>query len=184
MKSQIKEEANISKLSLNNGTVVLVENHPSVWFPFSPSCTAMCELISADDCSGKVVMDFAAGSGVLGIVAAKNGAAQVVCTDLNPEAVMASQENWVLNHLNPAKLNSLQSSCFEGIKDNPEFSEKFDRIYLNPPALPDTQDKLQTRLESAGNVSPGEWNRNGQRGRLVMDSLIIEGGTLLSENRW
>lgn len=176
MTSQVNE---LSQLSLKNGTVVLVEHHPSVWFPFSPSCAAMCELISADDCSGKIVMDLAAGSGVLGIVAAKNDAAQVVCTDLNPEAVTASQENWILNHLDPNQLHSLQSSCFTAIKDNPEFQEKFDRIYLNPPALPDTQDKLQTRLESATSVSPGEWNRNGQRGRLVMDSLIVEGCTYL-----
>jgi tRNA1(Val) A37 N6-methylase TrmN6 len=149
MKNSIDEQGNILKLSLGNGTMVLAENHPSVWFPFSPSCIAMCELISVDNCSGKVVMDFAAGSGFLGIVAAKNGAAQVICTDLNPEAVPASKRNWELNRLNPKHLQSLKSNCFDAIKGHPDFEGKIDRIYLNPPALPDTQEKLQARLEFA-----------------------------------
>jgi tRNA1(Val) A37 N6-methylase TrmN6 len=180
MNNGIEEIDNVLKLNLDNNITILAENHPSVWFPFSPSCVAMCELINIDNCSGKVVMDLAAGSGVLGIVAAKNGAAQVICTDLNPEAVTASKRNWELNHLNPKQLKSLQSNCFSGIKGNPEFEGKIDRIYLNPPALPDTQDKLQARLESAKETPAGEWNRNGQRGRLVMDSLIVEGKSYLS----
>ncbi|NEP91449.1 MAG: methyltransferase [Okeania sp. SIO2C2] len=175
MKQEIKEQDNILKLSLGNNITILAESHPSVWNPFSPSCLAMCELISIDNCSGKVVMDFAAGSGVIGIVAAKNGAAEVICTDLNPEAVTASKRNWELNHLNPKHLKSFQSNCFNAIKGNPDFEGKIDRIYLNPPALPDTQEKLQARLEFARETPAGEWNRNGQRGRLVIDSLIIEG---------
>lgn len=180
MKNSIEEQGNILTLNLGNNIMVLAENYPSVWFPFSPSCIAMCELISVDNCSGKVVMDLAAGSGVLGIVAAKNGASQVICTDLNPETVTASKRNWELNNLNPKQLQSLQSNCFDAMKGNPDFEGKIDRIYLNPPALPDTQEKLQARLELAQETPAGEWNRNGKRGRLVMDSLIVEGSSYLS----
>lgn len=173
------DKTNTLSFNLQNNTEILIENHSNVWSPFSPSCAAMCELISTDYCAGKTVMDFAAGSGILGIVAAKHGAAQVVCTDLNPDAVVASERNWVLNNLALSSLQSLQSSCFETMKGNLNFEEKFDRIYLNPPALPDTQEKLQLRLASGKSTPAGEWNRNGQRGRLVMDSLIVEGSRYL-----
>lgn len=172
-------QENTLRFSLKNKTEIIIENHPNVWLPFSPSCVAMCELISADCCAEKTVMDFAAGSGILGIVAAKHGASQVVCTDLNPDFVEASEKNWMLNHLDSNALQSLQSSCFEAMKGNPDFEGKFDRIYLNPPALPDTQEKLTLRLDPGKVATAGEWNRNGQRGRLVMDSLIVEGSTYL-----
>lgn len=175
-----QDKQKIFKLRLQNGVEIVAEYSPTVWTPFSPSCEVMCELISVDQCRDKNVMDLAAGSGVLGITAAKHGAARVVCTDLNPDAIASSQRNWELNHLDRIHLESLQSSCFKAFEGNSNFEQKFDRIYLNPPALPDTQEKLKNRLESAQGVSAGEWNRNGQRGRLVMDSLITEGQSYLA----
>ena len=38
-------------------------------------------------------MDIGCGSGILGIVAAKVGAADVICSDLDPNAVLVAKEN-------------------------------------------------------------------------------------------
>ncbi|MDY7008229.1 MAG: hypothetical protein SWX82_30955 [Cyanobacteriota bacterium] len=64
-------DSNIDYQSLEVGTIVqyrlandldiLLETHPNAWIPSSLFSLTMCELIVADDCTGKVVMDFAGG---------------------------------------------------------------------------------------------------------------------------
>ena len=44
-------------------------------------------------------MDIGCGSGILGIVAAKVGAGQVICSDLDPNAVLVAKENVQKNHV-------------------------------------------------------------------------------------
>ncbi len=44
------------------------------------------------------VLDVGCGTGILGIAAAKLGAASVHCIDIDPEAVKAARQNVVLNH--------------------------------------------------------------------------------------
>jgi predicted nicotinamide N-methyase len=46
---------------------------------------------------GRTVVDFASGSGLVGIAAAKSGAARVVCTDIDPLARIACSLNAALN---------------------------------------------------------------------------------------
>lgn len=177
---QSLEPGAIVKYTLSNGLDILLETHPNAWTPASLFSLTMCELIAADDCTGKVVMDFAGGSGMFGIVAGKGCAAKVICTELNPYGVALQGRNWELNGLNPHNFQSFQSNCFAAVAGNPEIVGKVDRIYLNPPALPDTKEKLQARLESAQEFKGGEWNRNGDRGRLVMDTLISQGRSYLA----
>lgn len=174
---QSLEPGTVIKYTLSNGLDILLETHPNAWTPASLFSLTMCELIAADDCTGKVVIDFAGGSGMFGIVAGKCGAAKVICTELNPYAVALQERNWELNDLNPQNFQSFQSNCFAAVEGNREIEGKVDRIYLNPPALPDTKEKLQARLKSAQEFRGGEWNRNGDRGRLVMDTLITEGSS-------
>lgn len=177
---QSLEASTIVKYHLNNGLDLLLETHPNAWTPSSLFSLTMCELIAADDCTGKVVMDFAGGSGMFGIVAGKCGAAKVICTELNPYAVFLQERNWELNGLNPKDFQYFQSNCFAAVKGNLEIEGKIDRIYLNPPALPDTEEKLEARLKFADQFRGEEWNRNGDRGRLVMDTLIVEGNSYLA----
>ncbi|NEQ04499.1 MAG: methyltransferase [Moorea sp. SIO4E2] len=177
---QSLEAGTIVKYHLSNDLDILLESHPNAWTPSSLFSLTMCELVAADDCRGKVVMDFAGGLGMFGIVAGKGGAAQVIGTELNPYAVTLQGSNWALNGLNPKDFQSFESNCFAAIQGNREIEGKVDRIYLNPPALPDTEEKLQARLKFADQFRGEEWNRNGDRGRLVMDTLITQGSSYLA----
>ncbi len=117
---QSLETGTIVKYSLSNDLDILLETHPNAWTPSSLFSLTMCQLIAADDLTGKVVMDFAGGSGMFGIVAGKCGAAKVICTELNPYAVSLAQRNWELNGLNPKDFQSFQSNSFAAVKGNRE----------------------------------------------------------------
>jgi ribosomal protein L11 methyltransferase len=63
--------------------------------------TALClTWLDGHDVSGKSVLDFGCGSGILAIAAAKLGAARVVGVDLDPQAVTATQNNALENGVN------------------------------------------------------------------------------------
>jgi ribosomal protein L11 methyltransferase len=56
--------------------------------------TALClAWLDAQDLSGKTVLDFGCGSGVLGIAALKLGAARVIAVDHDPQALLATRDN-------------------------------------------------------------------------------------------
>jgi ribosomal protein L11 methyltransferase len=56
--------------------------------------TALClQWLDAAELSGKTVVDFGCGSGVLGIAALLLGAKQVIAIDNDPQALVATQEN-------------------------------------------------------------------------------------------
>ncbi|MFQ1943222.1 50S ribosomal protein L11 methyltransferase [Aeromonas veronii] len=56
--------------------------------------TALClQWLDGLDLSGKTVVDFGCGSGILGIAALKLGAARVIGIDIDPQAIQASRDN-------------------------------------------------------------------------------------------
>ncbi|SJN58491.1 50S ribosomal protein L11 methyltransferase [Vibrio ruber] len=56
--------------------------------------TALClEWLEGLDLSGKTVIDFGCGSGILAIAAIKLGAKQVIGVDIDPQALLASKDN-------------------------------------------------------------------------------------------
>ncbi len=56
--------------------------------------TALClEWLDAADLSGKTVIDYGCGSGVLAIAAVKLGAARVICVDNDEQALVATRDN-------------------------------------------------------------------------------------------
>ncbi|WP_264874268.1 50S ribosomal protein L11 methyltransferase [Vibrio agarivorans] len=56
--------------------------------------TALClEWLEGLDLSGKTVIDFGCGSGILAIAAIKLGAAKVIGIDIDPQALLASKDN-------------------------------------------------------------------------------------------
>ncbi|RBM41325.1 50S ribosomal protein L11 methyltransferase [Vibrio tarriae] len=60
--------------------------------------TALClEWLDNLDLSGKTVIDFGCGSGILAIAAIKLGAAKVIGIDIDPQALLASKDNAVRN---------------------------------------------------------------------------------------
>ncbi|WP_429034710.1 50S ribosomal protein L11 methyltransferase [Aeromonas veronii] len=60
--------------------------------------TALClQWLDGLDLSGKTVVDFGCGSGILGIAALKLGAARVIGIDIDPQAIQASRDNAARN---------------------------------------------------------------------------------------
>ncbi|MFI4891009.1 MAG: 50S ribosomal protein L11 methyltransferase [Steroidobacterales bacterium] len=60
--------------------------------------TALClEALSALDLSGKSVIDYGCGSGLLSVAAIKLGAARAIAVDLDPQALTAARENALRN---------------------------------------------------------------------------------------
>jgi ribosomal protein L11 methyltransferase len=56
--------------------------------------TALClELLESLPLTGRSVIDYGCGSGILGIAALKLGAARVTAVDLDPQALLATREN-------------------------------------------------------------------------------------------
>ncbi|OCQ20085.1 ribosomal protein L11 methyltransferase [Pseudoalteromonas luteoviolacea] len=56
--------------------------------------TSLClKWLEAQDLSGKTVVDFGCGSGILGIAAIKLGAERVIGIDIDPQALVASRDN-------------------------------------------------------------------------------------------
>ena len=87
------EAKNAVKILLDPGLAFGTGNHPT---------TALClEWLDGEDLAGKSVLDYGCGSGILAIAAAKLGATTIVATDIDPQALEATQENAKRNHLAP-----------------------------------------------------------------------------------
>lgn len=79
------DEAGAVTLILDPGLAFGTGTHPS---------TALClEWLSTNDIDGSKVLDFGCGSGILAIAALKLGAAQALCTDIDPQAITATLDN-------------------------------------------------------------------------------------------
>mgnify|MGYP001810811235 CR=1 FL=1 len=77
--------------------------------------TALClTWLSQSDLSEKTVIDFGCGSGILACAAAKLGAGRVIGTDIDPQALRASQQNAEVNQVSlelylPEQMPALQA---------------------------------------------------------------------------
>ncbi len=62
--------------------------------------TALClQWLDGLELSGKTVLDFGCGSGILGVAAVKLGASAMVGIDIDPQALQATRENASRNHV-------------------------------------------------------------------------------------
>jgi ribosomal protein L11 methyltransferase len=60
--------------------------------------TALClQILDSLPLSGRSIIDYGCGSGILGIAALKLGAAHVVAVDLDPQALLATRDNAIRN---------------------------------------------------------------------------------------
>jgi ribosomal protein L11 methyltransferase len=65
--------------------------------------TALClQILESLPLTGRRVVDYGCGSGILGIAALKMGAAHVVAVDLDPQALIATRENAIRNGVSSA----------------------------------------------------------------------------------
>lgn len=78
-------EPDMPYLLLDPGMAFGTGTHPT---------TALClEWLTEQDLTGKTIIDFGCGSGILGIAALKLGAARCIGTDIDQQALKASKEN-------------------------------------------------------------------------------------------
>ena len=86
---EIPFDQNNIEIRLDPGLAFGTGTHPT---------TALClEWLDGQDVTGKCVVDFGCGSGILGIAAALKGAERVVCVDNDPQALEATLENATRN---------------------------------------------------------------------------------------
>ncbi len=82
---QIPHDPNHVEIRLDPGLAFGTGTHPT---------TALClEWLDAYEISGRSVVDYGCGSGILGIAAALKGAQRVVCVDNDPQALDATRDN-------------------------------------------------------------------------------------------
>ena len=82
-------EPNAVNVLLDPGLAFGTGTHPT---------TALClQWLDSLDLSGKTVIDFGCGSGILAIAAIKLGAAKVIGIDIDPQALLASKDNAARN---------------------------------------------------------------------------------------
>jgi ribosomal protein L11 methyltransferase len=68
--------------------------------------TALClEFLDQNPPLNQSVMDYGCGSGILAIAASKLGANQVSCIDIDPQALVATRENFIRNHIDPNQIS-------------------------------------------------------------------------------
>lgn len=76
-----------------------IQNHPAYWAICWPAGHALAAYILANPAqvAGKRVLDVGCGSGVVAIAAALAGAREVIASDLDADALLATQANAALN---------------------------------------------------------------------------------------
>jgi release factor glutamine methyltransferase len=94
--------------------------HPGFFF----STKFLLRYISKDHLNGKTFLELGAGSGLLGVYAAKRGAV-VVATDINPSAIQCIQTN---AEENGVEITTILSNLFDTVPH-----QQFDFILINPP---------------------------------------------------
>lgn len=129
------------------GLAVITKN--SVYLPAEDSflaAEALEEYLSGSGKEGLEVLDMGAGTGFLGLVAAKSGKTKsVLFADMNDEAVAICRENISFNSaVLKAECDAVRSDLFSNVNG------KFDIIIFNAPYLPaDEGDKKHGEISRA-----------------------------------
>ncbi|MCL2687465.1 MAG: class I SAM-dependent methyltransferase [Methanobrevibacter sp.] len=120
---------------------------------------------------GDKVLEIGTGSGIIAMYASKI-ADEVIATDINFDAILLSEKNFLANNIKNIKL--LFGDLFEPIKKESSENQKFDVILFNTPYLP-TEDCeiLEDNLNYAFD--------GGLDGRKVIDNFLNEVKNFLNE---
>ncbi|MEM6839295.1 MAG: methyltransferase [Cyanobacteria bacterium P01_C01_bin.120] len=159
------------RLEIAHLTVELTD-HPDVWSPLS-AIEMLSFLIEHEFLNGleqRRVLDFATGSGIVGIVCGLLGAAPVTLSDYSAMAANMATQNARRNGL--TEVIGIQSDRFAQIPVEP-----YDLIISNPPVQPWLFTDL-AHPDSRQQVAA--WNEAGADGRLVLDALLKTAANFLT----
>jgi ribosomal protein L11 methyltransferase len=112
----------LTNIKLDPGLAFGTGNHAS---------TFLClQWLAQIDLKDKVVVDYGCGSGILGVAALLLGAKHVYATDIDPQAVLATQQN--------AQLNAVADRLYVGLPEDfaQEFNAQADVLVANILAKP------------------------------------------------
>jgi len=88
-------------VEVKSGQIVLTMDPGLAFGTGTHETTALClEWLAQQDLTGKKLVDYGCGSGILGIAAKLLGSQNVWATDIDPQALIASQENARRNGIN------------------------------------------------------------------------------------
>ena len=131
---------------------------------YEPSEDSFLLAENVEIAKGNSVLDLGTGSGIQGISAAAKGAACVVCTDVDENALKNAEENAEkAGFLH--RFEFRQGSLFDCVKQG----EKFDVIVFNPPYVPSGEKRF---VDLDG----------GKKGREVLDKFLGAFGRHLKKN--
>ena len=108
---------------IQNQSVINIHLDPGLAFGTgSHPTTKLClDWLSEIELTNKSILDYRCGSGILAIAAKKLGSAYTIGVDIDPQAIIASNQNAEKNNVN--EINFLQS--------NNSIDEKFDVVLAN-----------------------------------------------------
>ena len=102
-------EADAVNIKLDPGLAFGTGNHAS---------TFLClQWLGQTDVKDKIVIDYGCGSGILAVAALLLGAKKVYATDIDPQAVLATQQNAELNGVLDNLYVGLPDEFYESLKD-------------------------------------------------------------------
>lgn len=117
------------------------EGSDRVWYLLEDESLLFARRIP--DCAGKHVLDIGSGSGVLALMAARNGALSATSIDVSPRSTHLGRFN--------AALNGIQTATFLNVGlEKFETGRKFDYITFNPPFVPIPDDTTYMLSGSGG----------------------------------
>ncbi|BBZ36196.1 HemK2/MTQ2 family protein methyltransferase [Mycolicibacterium confluentis] len=127
--------------------------------------------VSSGRIVGQRVADLCAGSGVVGIAAAAEGAADVRAFEICPRAVHEAKTN--------AAVAGVDMNVHLGPWTRAAEFAPFDVVLSNPPYVPDFEDERERIPTLAG---PPQSYNGGYDGRAILDPLCLSVADLLAPN--
>ncbi len=114
---------------------LIIELHPEVYEPAEDTFLLLESIVVKP---GDSVLEIGTGCGIIALECAKLGA-NVICTDINPYAVVLARSNYNRNKsIIKGRFKVRKGDLFSPVNNN----EKFDVIIFNPPYLPTKKNEL------------------------------------------
>lgn len=163
---------------------VEINVHDGVFTP-NPTVSQTASMIieHLPDVNGKRIADVGTGTGVIGVISALKGAAEVVATDIDDRAITNALENVASNQVD-SLVSVVKTNVLDGVQG------KFDFIFANIPILEEVWDErnidvtsvseqlmkaAQEKLKNEGQLFV-PWGSFAEDKREELEELFLESG--------